>query len=211
MTAQFEIAGGTVTGREHYRLRANGQDAYHIVRRGEASVAIVCDGCGDPASMHSEVGAALGARMIAQRLAGVLSKEAGRLATAEEAEQVLEQVRREMLGSLRKLARGMSEDPVEAISECLLFTVVGCAISGEHAAFFSLGDGMIIVNDLHMRIGPYPDNAPPYLAYALLPDCRGQADLRFTLHAHVATEELDIPDRVGRSERPDRKFLRGRH
>ena len=35
MTTQFEIAGGTVTGREHYRLRANGQDAYHIVRRGE--------------------------------------------------------------------------------------------------------------------------------------------------------------------------------
>ena len=80
---------------------------------------------------------------------------------------------------------------MEAISECLLFTVVGCAITGEHAAFFSLGDGMIIVNDRHMKIGPYPDNAPPYLAYGLLPECRGQADLRFTLHAHVSTEELD--------------------
>lgn len=191
MATQFEIAGGTVTGREHYRLRANGQDAYHIVRRGEIAVAIVCDGCGDPASRHSGVGATVGARMIAERLAGVLSREAGRLATAEEAERLLEQVRHEMLGLLRKLARGMSADPVEAISECLLFTVVGCAITGEHAAFFSLGDGMIIVNDRHIKIGPYPDNAPPYLAYALLPDCRGQNDLRFTLHAHVSTEELD--------------------
>ena len=111
----------------------------------------------------------------------------GRLATAEEAERLLEQVRREMLGSLRKLARGMSEDTVEAISECLLFTVVGCAISGEHAAFFSLGDGVIIVNDLHLKIGPYPDNAPPYLAYALLPDCRGAG--RPALHAARALSQ----------------------
>jgi len=129
--------------------------------------------------------------MIAHRLAGVLSREAGRLATAEETGRVLEQVRREMLGSLRKLARGMSADPVDAISECLLFTVVGCAITGEHAAFFSLGDGMIIINGRQKKIGPYPDNAPPYLAYALLPECRGQADLRFRLHAHLLTDELD--------------------
>ncbi|MEP6775445.1 MAG: protein phosphatase 2C domain-containing protein [Chloroflexota bacterium] len=191
MTTQFQIAGGTVTGREHYRLHTNGQDAYHIVQRGETSVAVVCDGCGDRASKHSEVGAAVGARMIAHRLANVLSSEAGRFATAEEAERVLEQVRREMLGALRKLAHGMSDNPVEAISECLLFTVVGCAITGEHAVFFSLGDGMIVVNGRATRIGPYPDNAPPYLAYALLPDCRGQDDLRFTLHAHLSTEELD--------------------
>ena len=212
MTTQFEIAGGTVTGREHYRLRANGQDAYHIVRRGETSVAIVCDGCGDPASRHSEVGAVLGARMIAQRLAGVLSSEAGRLATAEEAERLLEQVRREMLVSLRKLARGMSEDPVEAISECLLFTVVGCAITGEYAAFFSLGDGMIIVNDLHVKIGPYPDNAPPYLAYALLPDCQWTG--RPALHAARACLNGGtghLPDRLGRRERPDGHSLRGRN
>jgi hypothetical protein len=100
-------------------------------------------------------------------------------------------VRWEILWSLRKLACGMSEDPVDAISECLLFTVVGCAITGEHAAFFSLGDGMIVVNGRHMKIGPYPDNAPPYLAYALLSDCRGQVDLRFTLQTHLPIEELD--------------------
>jgi hypothetical protein len=129
--------------------------------------------------------------MIAQRLTDVLSCEAGRLATAEEAERVLEQVRREILAALRKLARGMSDDPVEAISECLLFTVVGCAITDEHAAFFSLGDGIIIINGRATTIGPYPENAPPYLAYALLPDCRGQVDLRFRLHAHISTEELD--------------------
>ena len=70
------------------------------MRRGEYSVAIVCDGCGDPASRHSEVGAALGARMIAQRLAGVLSREPGRLARQRRPNGVLEQVRREMLGSL---------------------------------------------------------------------------------------------------------------
>lgn len=191
MTTQFEIAGGTVIGREHYRLHANGQDAYQIVRRDKATVAIVSDGCGDPASRHSEVGATLGARMIAHRLAGLLSNEAGRLATAEKAERVLEQVRQEMLAALRKLARGMSADPVEAISECLLFTVVGCAITDEHAAFFSLGDGIIIINGRATTIGPYPDNAPPYLAYALLPGCREQDDLRFKLHAHISTEELE--------------------
>jgi hypothetical protein len=191
MGAQFEIAGGTVTGREHYRLRANGQDAYAIVERGEISVGVVCDGCGDPGSKHSEVGAGIGARVVAHRLASMLGSNPGALSTEAETERTLERVRRDLVASLRKVARTMSDQPLDAVSECLLFTVVGCAITRENAAFFSQGDGVIAVNEQVMIIGPYPDNAPPYVAYALLPECQEQGDLRFTLHAHMRTEGLD--------------------
>ena len=191
MSTAFQIAGGTVMGREHYRLRANRQDAYRIERRGEVTVAVVCDGCGDPDSPHSEVGAALGARMIAHRLAVQLATDDCRLATPEGIGKTLEGVRRETLAGLRKLARSMGDDLVRAISDCLLFTVVGCAINATHAAFFSLGDGVIIVNGQATLLGPYPDNAPPYMAYALLDGCKEQCDLRFSIQHHTSTSALE--------------------
>jgi hypothetical protein len=190
MSTAFQIAGGTVVGREHYRLRANGQDAYRIERRGEVMVAVVCDGCGDPGSPHSEVGATLGARMIAHRLAALLAAGADRLATPKAVEKTLEEVRRATLAGLRKLARSMGGDLAGALNDCLLFTVVGCAIDATHAAFFSLGDGVIIVNGQAMMLGPYPDNAPPYMAYALLDGCKEQCDLRFSIHHHMPASGL---------------------
>jgi hypothetical protein len=84
----------------------------------------------------------------------------------------------------------MGSDPVDAIRDYFLFTVVGCAIGPEHVAFFSLGDGVIIVNGQAQVLGPYLDNAPPYMTYALLDECNGDRDLRFNLHQHLPTSHL---------------------
>ncbi len=188
---EFQVVGGTVMGREHYRMRANRQDAFRIERLDGIAVAVVCDGCGDPASPHSEVGAVLGARTIAHRLSALLAADEMLLSTQDGMEKVLERVRRDTLVSLRKLARTMGEDPEEAICDCFLFTVVGCAIGETHAAFFALGDGAIIANGVAIVLGPYENNAPPYLAYGLLGKGIEQHDLGFKVHRHLRTSELD--------------------
>jgi len=179
----FEIAGGTVTGQAHAAAGRNGQDAFSWEVCETGLVAVVCDGCG--AAAHSEVGAQLGARLVAA---------AGRrlLAADPEPDAFLERLRRDVLEELRALAvalgGGDAAAAARAVRDYLLFTVVGAALGPRWAATFSLGDGLVVVNGERRELGPYPENEPPYLAYALLEGC---AEARpFELHRPVPVDEL---------------------
>src|SRR5947209_6012612 len=118
----FEIATGSVTGRDHYHARQNRQDGWWVGRTRlhpsftgsgpsdllssgpsvaasdhSALAAIVCDGCGDPGSPCSEVGASLGARLLAHRLCELA-------AAGLPAEEALERARLDLLAHLGALA-----------------------------------------------------------------------------------------------------------
>jgi hypothetical protein len=56
------------------------------------------------------------------------------------------------------------------LADACLFTIVGVVVDAERATFFALGDGLIGCNDEVLALGPFADNAPPYLAYRLLLD-----------------------------------------
>ena len=62
----FEIAVGTVIGRDHRVSGKNNQDAFCCLMADHLIVAVVCDGCGS--SPHSEVGAKIGAKIIAAEI-----------------------------------------------------------------------------------------------------------------------------------------------
>jgi len=166
----FEFSGGSVVGRSHRVAGRNNQDAYCWRSEADCSVAVVCDGCGSGGS--SEVGARLGASLIAH----TVLREACRLdwsaaaTPAPEAVPALfwERVRRAVLARLLLLAEAMGESLSAVVSEYFLFTVVGALITPPAAYFFSLGDGVLIVNGEETPLGPFPDNAPPYLGYGLI-------------------------------------------
>jgi len=194
----FELAMGTVMGRDHYHARQNRQDAWWVegarlqlsssglcfAGQGPSAIAaIVCDGCGDPGSPCSEVGAALGARLLACHLCELASAEVA-------AEDALETARLNLLESLGALAAGMG-DVEDAVRRYFLFTVVGALITKREAVFFSIGDGLVGANDRLVTMGPFPDNAPPYLAYSLIPFQRCAGAERFTIHLSMPTPELD--------------------
>src|SRR5262245_49170239 len=63
----LEIAVGSVAGRLHRKLGRPNQDAVCVARTATGAVLVVCDGCGS--APRSEVGAALGARLVAHALA----------------------------------------------------------------------------------------------------------------------------------------------
>jgi hypothetical protein len=189
----FEIATGSVTGKEHYHARQNRQDGWWVERTrlrptsGDsipyALAAIVCDGCGDPGSPCSEVGAALGSRLLAHGLCELA-------AAGLPAEEALERARVGLLAHLEALAAGMG-DKEDAVRRYFLFTVIGALITERKAIFFSIGDGLIAANDHLVTVGPYPDNTPPYVAYALIPSHRCTGASGFTIHLRVPTPELD--------------------
>ena len=173
-TKQLRIAAASVPGRDHLRVGKNNQDAVALWRDRQRLVAVVADGCGS--APRAEVGAQLGARMLVQQLARRL--EAGELdEPRDEAALIawLESARQELLEPLRRLARDLAGSDelratAEAVRDQLLFTLVGLCASPAGALLFALGDGALSLDGERIPLGPFPNNSPPYLGYALLPE-----------------------------------------
>lgn len=182
MKSHFESAAGSVPGMRHIAAGRNNQDALRVVSTASATVAVVCDGCGS--ASRSEVGAWLGAELIASAIArrceGVRRLEAG----------VLEQVEVEVLDALRTVGARFGGEAARAVSEGLLFTVIGAVVLEDETVVFAAGDGLFAVNGEVVVIGPFPGNAPPYLGLALL-EKRVAPEFGLKTLRRVPTAEVD--------------------
>jgi len=197
MEKVFEFAGGSISGRRHRRVWRNNQDAYCVLTRPDLSVAVVTDGCGDITSLHSEVGAKLGARLIGATILNygqrVLLQEPTGTSLFKEP-FFWERVRKDVLAQLRVLALNLGENLTAVVIDYLLFSVIGGLITPTDSIFFTIGDGFIFVNGELIQIGPFPGNEPPYLGYALLNQSQigGNPDwLEFQLQRMVPTPDLE--------------------
>jgi hypothetical protein len=181
----FEIAGGSIAGSAHVAAGRNNQDAFAWAKTASGIVAVVCDGCsGAP---HSHVGACIIARLIVQSVARWLN--AGNVERSERSERsgyplqmtsLLDCVRDDVVAHVRVLASAMSAETKHdrasgamsafrrTVADHFLCTVVGVVIDAHFATTFSLGDGLVVINGQQERLGPFANNAPPYLGYELL-------------------------------------------
>lgn len=175
MASDFEVIAGTTVGKDHRRSGRNNQDAYCIARTEAATVAMVADGCGS--GKHSEVGAKIGVREAARVLASDLEMEGV---------YRLEAVRTCVLRTIDQLVTSLGDDYRSIISEYFLFTLLGVVITPEISTFFSIGDGIIVVNG-EVMVSEYPNNAPPYIAYDLISN---DQPLPWRIQARLPTELL---------------------
>ena len=157
-TNEIALAAAAVTGARHVRAQRNGQDAVATWRGEHASVVVVCDGCGSSAS--SEVGAGLGARLFARALGELLD---GGAAVDDAATWTA--ARERVRGALVELVTRLAGD---ALHDQLLFTIAAAAACGDAGAVWILGDGAYAFDGDVRTIGPFADNAPPYLGHDLL-------------------------------------------
>ncbi len=179
----FEIASGTTAGKDHRFSGKNNQDAVYSRITDDFIVGVVCDGCGS--SKHSEVGAKIGCRLILQAVADQLHRS-GQLQ--------LKRVQNDILAELYVIAKSMGDSLSEVVTDYFLFTTVGVVISDSGASFFSLGDGIIIVNGEITQIGPFPNNEPPYLAYGIVHSSLQDTSpelLQFQINRHIPIGELN--------------------
>jgi Protein phosphatase 2C len=185
--APFEIAGGSVTGHAHVAAGRNNQDAFCWAAGADGLVGVVCDGCGS--GPRSEVGAQIGARLLVRAAARLLS-------SSLEVADLLEEVRQDVLASLRILAREMSVDAASfsrTVADHFLFTIVGVLVTARGATTFSLGDGLVVINGERTQLGPFPNNEPPYIGYALLPgapDRGASGHPSFQIHRSMPASEV---------------------
>ncbi|ATB29411.1 protein phosphatase 2C domain-containing protein [Melittangium boletus] len=154
----FESAAATVLGREHARAGRNNQDAFRTRASAHGLAAVVADGCGSGAA--SEVGARLGAWRAVDTALTLLAEGVG-----PDAPGFLSLLEADLLGFLGGLVGQLGP---EAVGDALLFTLVGAVCTPEHVLVFAAGDGLWALNGEVHRLGPFPGNAPPYLAYGVL-------------------------------------------
>jgi serine/threonine protein phosphatase PrpC len=155
----YELTGGGVLGRDHRVTFRNYQDALHILQATDCTVAVVADGCGS--ALHSETGAQLGVRLLAEIVCNQTRRGNVR---AIKWRRVLQH----LLSSLDTLARQMGGNYREVVEEFFLFTCIGVVLGKSDAVFFGLGDGLLVINGEATSLGPYPGNMPPYAGYGLL-------------------------------------------
>lgn len=199
--SEVRAAAAAVAGAHHRRTGRNGQDAaaaWTGAAGGEgAGAVVVCDGCS--AGGSSEVGARLGAELVIAAAARELERGA-------RASEIWPAVQEHVLGALDRLAAAMPGDRARVVREHLLFTIVAAAYRGDEVAVWAVGDGAYALGDRARVLGPYPDNQPPYLAYALLgaaaPEPRPHTDLADARCGSVLVA-TDGPAEVGLGEFAD--------
>jgi len=166
MKNQFELAGGSVIGQNHLRVGKNNQDAYFWSVTDTSIVAVVCDGCGS--GMHSEVGAKLGTRMLVDTIQNCLNEDCLNENWHLDDADLWQTIQNQLLNQLQQVAEQLGGDRIQTVQDYLLFTILGVVITSTTTAIFTLGDGVIAINDQRIGLGPFANNAPPYLAYGLL-------------------------------------------
>lgn len=177
MRGRFELASGSVVGASHRASGRNNQDAFCTWSGPEALIAVVADGCGS--GRHSEVGAQLGARLTVEALRRSLDSGQG-------VEEALECTRLDVLSELGRLSSALGGDLSALVQDSLLFTLLGAIVTDQGAWVFGLGDGVRAING-DVSVESFPDNAPPYVGYALLED---GSQSRFSVHPRIPVEEL---------------------
>lgn len=199
MQTLFDIAGGTIPGGDHLQRQnllvgKNNQDAWCTHQDPKLTVVIVADGCGS--QLRSEVGSNVGSQLLRTALIRQWTRHAGvakKDGFDKTLPQVLEATRQDVLAHLRILSQAIAGDGSfsQAICDNFLFTLVGGIVTECGAGFFTIGDGLIIVNGEEHRVGPFPGNEPPYISYSLLATRWKDEQLRFNIHHTLPTDDLE--------------------
>jgi hypothetical protein len=192
MQRLFEYAAGSVMGTHHAQLPHNNQDAFYSVTTPHCQLHLVADGCGDPVvGLHSEVGAQIGVRIVAQAIERGLSRFVRYRSRypAPGSEPFWQRVKQDALTQLYSTAQSMGDTPSKVIGNYFLFTLLGVLITASETVVFGIGDGVYCVNGYWNTIGPFPDNRPPYLSYNLLSSGTDPL-LQFQLHQTIKTVDL---------------------
>lgn len=177
----FQLATGTIIGREHQRLGKNNQDAFHTLTHEDYAIAVVCDGCGS--GLHSEVGATIGAKLIVETIAQ-------KLKDGLDQPYFWDNLRLELLSQIKTIVNILTQEKniTEFIYNYCLFTLVGVIITPLKTVIFAIGDGIILVNNQLTEIEKFANNAPPYLAYGL---CNYPELSQFKIYHELDTKEVE--------------------
>ena len=186
----IEVATGTAIGRDHRIKGENGQDALVCFESDNSVVAVVADGCGS--GKWSELGSRFGAHSSAILLQrSVADFEAAH--SHSQLREVVASIEQRLVEQITQTINSMGGRKSIIVSEYFLFTIVAMIISRSWLTIVSFGDGAYGYNGSTVSLGPFPDNAPPYIGYKIsgssLDHCQPEL-LSFSVCARVPLVEV---------------------
>ncbi|MDD4975500.1 MAG: protein phosphatase 2C domain-containing protein [Bacteriovorax sp.] len=187
---EYQFSGGSIIGTKHRQTNTNNQDSYFIEVQDDISVVLVSDGCSG--CRFSEVGSKIGVRLVANSILSQ-TKRWLRFGNNLSHPSFWKHVKNDVLAYIRTLSNQMGESVFDIVNSYFLFTIIGAVVSSNETIFFSLGDGVVIINGGVYQIGPFKNNAPPYLAYPLLDVTFSDEEpnfLDFNIVEKIPTEEM---------------------
>lgn len=155
LSDRFEVAGGSVIGRDHILYNKPNQDAYYYEIRDNIIAGVVCDGCGS--TPFSQVGASLASKMIIKTILDIYKKN-------PKEKMILENCKNKLIDNLLTIAKEISHNYLLAIRDYFLFTIVGFIVINNKYSIFTIGDGVFCING-NSTILTAEGNAPPYISY----------------------------------------------
>lgn len=190
---EIQFAGGSIPGTEHTMpgqpAWVNNHDAYVILPSTHCLTAVICDGCGS--GEHSEVGAKLGSVLIARAIVDQAERVLSVNPSADlSGDAFCQRISRIVIGQLTTLAHSMGGSLSQVVGDYFLFTVVGAVVTDSSAFVFSLGDGMYAINGKSYILGPFSNNEPPYLMYALTGTSRMGSGYNLLVNHRVPAENF---------------------
>ena len=183
----FEMAGGSIPGRDHITTQKNSHDAYHFTSSGSLGIAVVCDGCGS--GENSEVGSKLMARLVTAQVQRLYHNDPSAFRVGQ-IDRGLMQLRRSILSHIQLLADGMGGSFSQVIGEYFLSTVVGVIVTLDHTFVFGAGDGVVALNETLKILTPSEGNMPDYLTYGLVETEKKGLMPIFKVVESIPTKEL---------------------
>lgn len=158
----FEVAGGSVRGTRHRHGDGNAQDAFHWEARGSLTVALVTDGCSS--GRHSEVGAKLGARLLAEAF---FAEATGAEPGGGDGAGLLRRVQARLFGLVLGVIGAMNGRSQETLSDWFLFAATVAFCTPERVLVACFGDGVAALNG-EVRVVGSEDNRPRYPLYGVV-------------------------------------------
>ncbi len=164
----YRVHSGLIAGREHILEGRNCQDALYTLTckcQGRLyHVGVVADGCS--AGKHSEVGAQLAVRFIAEDVRRLLQHDVAFSALPGMLFGDLVHFLKEIVAAYHFVTPG---DLVAYVEDYLLFTVIGYVVSEgdqQQMLVFAAGDGIVILNEQRYLLDQ--QNAPHYVGYQVI-------------------------------------------
>lgn len=165
----YKIYGGTTIGANHIKtpnilLGQPNQDSYSICSSNkiQAVVGVICDGCSE--GNYNEFGAMFASRFISKTI--IKKMEYYNLDSISYL-TILQETENELLHQMKDISLYFDN-----LYNGFMFTIIGFILHQGLIIVFSCGDGIYgysTNNELkNIKIGPYPENKPPYLTYNMI-------------------------------------------
>jgi hypothetical protein len=193
----FSFAGASIIGRNKLGTGKvlkglNRQDAIDYEITPSAVVLTLADGCGS--TPQAEIGATLLARLGALAFARAFDSSSQ---IPRKPEALAEFARQEILTQMKLIAAPLAGGRLslaQVLENYFLTTLLVVVVTESETYAFSIGDNFLVLNGAISQRGPFPNNAPPYLVYSILPNNRfvgeDPSSLRFHLDALIKTAEI---------------------